>query len=215
MISALRVFGRAIGDTWFQMIGYAACNLVVLLGSLLILPGPPLLLGLFQVATSSATYNERPEVGELLRAARANAVQAWALAAIQLAGLLVLGVSVSFYYSLGAVWSLPLAMLSFVLAWTWLGVIMYASALYVRSEGGVLLAVRNAFVLFSHYPLFSSTVLLLGLLSLGVSLVAAPLLVLVTISLLVVLSTRATTWALRKEGVLPPETKPEERPMDV
>ena len=214
MRSAFRVFGRAIGDTWYQLIGYTACNIVVVLGSLLVIPAPPLLVGLFQVSTESARYNERPEVSALLRAARERFLDAWKLAAIALLGIFLLSVSVYFYAALGTTWALPLVALTFTLSWAWLGVIFYSSALLVRSERGVGIAIRNSLVVFSRYPVFSSTLLILCFFVFLLSIFVAPLFVLVTISFYVVLSTRATTWALRKEGLLPPETAPQEQPVE-
>ncbi|MBA2363503.1 MAG: hypothetical protein H0V86_08245 [Chloroflexia bacterium] len=214
MRSALRVFGRALGDTWYQLVGYTACNIVVVLGSLLVIPAPALLLGLFQVATESARYNERPEVSALLRAARRRFLAAWLLAAIELLGIFLLSVSVYFYAAIGTTWALPLVALTFTLSWAWLGVIFYSSALLVRSERGVGIAIRNSVVVFSRYPLFSTTLLFLCFLVLLLSIFVAPLFVLVTFSFYAVLATRATTWALRKEGLLPPETTPQELPVE-
>ncbi len=216
MISALRVFGRSVSDLWYQVIGYAFCNVTVLVGMLLVIPGPPLLLALLEVATESARYNERPEVTALLRAAWRNFLSAWRLAIAHLLGLLVVVVSLYFYGDFagrGAVWALPLVVLTLCIGWTWLGVMLFSGALLVRSERGALIAVRNGLVLFTHYPGFSSVLLALSVLTTLVSLVLTPLFILVTISFLAVLSTRATTWALREEGVLPPAVEPEEQPL--
>lgn len=213
MISALRVFGRSIGDLWYQMIGYAACNIVVVLGFLLVIPGPPLLLGLLHVATESSRYNERPEVTAMLQAARKEFLRAWQLTAIHIAGLIVIVLSFYFYIALQTSWALPLVLLTASILWSWVGMILYSGALLVRSERGALIAVRNGLVLFLHYPFFSTTLLVLAGFVLLVSIVLAPLLMLVTVSFLSVLATRATIWALRKEGVLPPESQPQEEPM--
>ncbi|MDQ3328008.1 MAG: hypothetical protein M3506_05760 [Chloroflexota bacterium] len=214
MRAAVRVFGRAIGDTWYQLVGYTACNIVVVLGSLLVIPAPALLVGLLQVSTESARYNERPEVSALLHAARARFFAAWRLAAVELLGVFLLGVSIYFYAAIGTTWALPLVALTFTLSWAWLGVIFYASALLVRSERGVWIAIRNSLVVFTRYPLFSTTLLFLSFLVFLLSLFVAPLFVLVTFSFYAVLATRATTWALRKEGLLPPETAPQEQPVE-
>lgn len=215
MISAIRVFGRSIGDTWYQLIGYATCNLVVFIGCLLVLPGPPLLLGLTQVATESSRYNERPEVGALLRAAWEQFFRAWQLYLIHIAGLAVIGLSFYFYIAIRAAWALPLVLLTASMLWAWVGMFLFSGALLVRSERGALIAVRNGLVLFFHYPLFSTTLVVLVSVLLISSILIAPLMLLVTISLVVVLSTRATTWALRQEGILPPETPPQEEPMNL
>lgn len=215
MISALRVFGRSIGDTWYQLIGYSACNLVVFVGCLLVLPGPPLLLGLTQVATESSRYNERPEIGALLHAAWAQFFRAWQLSLIHLTGLAVIALSFYFYVALRAAWALPLVLLTASMLWAWLGMLLFSGALLVRSDRGPLIAVRNGLVLFFHYPIFSTTLVVLVGVLLVSSILLAPLMLLVTISLVVVLSTRATTWALRKEGLLPPEAPPREEPMDL
>jgi uncharacterized membrane protein YesL len=214
-MAALRVFGRAVSDLWYQLIGYAICNMVVFVGLLLIVPGPPLLLGLLRISTESARYNERPEVAELLRAARRHFLPAWGLAAIHLAGLLVVVVSLLFYTNVEAFWAFPLTLLTVSIGWSWLGIILYSGALLVRSERGVLVAIRNGLVLFTHYPVFSTVLMLLALAVLLLSIVVPPLLALVTLSFLVVLATRATTWALRKEGILPPETAAQEQPMEL
>lgn len=213
MIPAFRVFGRSLADLWSQIIGYSMCNLVVLLGCVLVVPGPPLLLGLLHVATESSRYNERPEVTALLRAARTEFLRAWRLALVHLAALVVLSISLTFYAQIEQAWALPLVMLTLAIGWTWLGVMLYSGALLVRSERGALIAVRNGVVLFTHYPLFSSVILLLAGLALVLSLVVVPLLLLVTVSFLVVLATRATTWGLRQEGILPPVVEPKEQPL--
>jgi hypothetical protein len=217
MISALRVFGRSVGDLWYHIIGYAFCNLVVLLGLVLVIPGPPLLLALLDVATESGRYNERPEVSLLLNSARSRFLAAWRLALVLLLGLLVIGASLYFYGYLAGrnhVWALPLVLLTVCIGWTWLGVTLFSGALLVRSERGALIAIRNGLVLFTHYPFFSSVVLLIAIASTLISIVLAPLIMLVTLSFLAVLATRATAWALRKEGILPPPIdEPEEQPV--
>ena len=203
MIAALKVFWRSVGDTWFNLIGFGASNLVTAVLSILILPGPPMLFGLVRLAGETSVYRERPEVGELLRYAREHAVGAWKLAIAQVVLSLVIFLSFFFYLTARTTWSAPLALITGSVAWTWLGVLLYSIPLYLRSERGVAVALRNGLVAMLHYPFFSSTLIALLLIVFAVSVFIAPLLVLVTLSFYAVLANRATDWVLQREGLMP------------
>ncbi len=202
MIAALKIFFRSVGDIWFNLIGYATCNFVVAIGILLVLPGPPLMLALIQVTAESIPYAERPELGLLLQRAREHAIASWKLATVQLVVTLVIVVAFTFYYTLGTTWSVLLALLTASVGWTWLGVLLYSGALLLRSEGGTVMALRNALVAMLHHPFFTSTLVLLFLPFLVVSILAFPLLLLVTLSFYAILATRATNYVLQKEGLM-------------
>lgn len=236
MISALRVFFRSFGDLWFNLVGYAVCNLAAALSLLVVataalmaaeyvalrplliplalalaLAVPAMLLGLLQVAHDSLPYNERPELGQLLRRTRQVAARGWKLGLAYLVGTLVLFTSFWFYSRLQAAWALPLRLITGGVCWTWLGVMLYAGPLLLRSERGVRTALRNALVAMLHYPLFTSTLLLLTLPVLALSVVAFPIFALAGLAFLAILGTRATDWVLMKEGLMPePAPPPEE-----
>lgn len=204
MIAGSRVFFRALGDLWFNLIGFSTCNLLVFALSLLIIPAPPLWIGLLDVSRDSLPYRERPEVGMLLASAKTNFGRAWKLALLHLVGSVIFFGSFYFYFSAmnRAVWALPLAVVTGVICWTWLGVIMYSSPLLLRSTGGVIMALRNGLVVMVHYPLFTTTLFVLSIPVLIASILVPPLSVLVSVAFFAILGTRATNWVLEKEGII-------------
>lgn len=232
MRAALQLFFRSAADTWFHLIGYASCNLlatsgallgpllvmwaldtagaasaVIILGGLLtaVAFGPPLLLGLIQMTAQTMPYRERPELSLLTANARQLARPAWRLAAIQWPATLIIFLSLYFYVRLQSAWAAPLVIVISSLAWTWLGTLFFSSPLLLRSEtGSIRTSLRNGAVAMMRYPFFTSTLLVLSLLTLGISVALIPLLVLVTPAFLAVLRTRATTWVLEKEGIIQP-----------
>ena len=237
MISALRVFFRSIGDTWFNLVGYSVCNVVVAVGAILlpfliglgmdaigihplativvgillfVIVGAPLLIGLLHVTAESLVYNERPEVTLMLRHARSDASRAWMLLGLEVLGIAIVLTVVGFYLSVNATWAVPLSMVSIVIGWIWFGTIFLAGPMMVRSEKGALTALRNGFVAFSRYPFFTTTLLIMALLVGLMSILISPLIVLITLSFLSVLLNRATVWILQKEGLIPKSEYPED-----
>lgn len=228
MIAALKVYFRSVGDVWFNLIGYATCNLLVAACTVLLplvlavtlgsrvgvlavvagilcflVLGPPLLLGLVEVTAEALKYNERPEVPAMLDFARANAQRAWSLMLLQVLGSVILFFALIFYFQVKAAWALPLVIIVAMVTWTWLGMALYTAPFLLRSERGVLTALRNGLVAMLRYPFFSSTLIVLAILTLILSIVLFPFLVLITLSFFAILRTRATEWVLEKEGLMP------------
>jgi len=236
MIAAFKVFFRSVGDVWFSLIGYVACNLVVAAGvvflplgvlsifaglglnsGILLLTavvmvvgiGAPLVLGLVQVTMEALRYAERPEVLHLLQAARVNMAAAWKLATVQVLATLVIFGSLLFYLLQAQAWSLPLVVVTGAIAWTWLGMMIYMASLMLRANKSLRLGLRNSAVAVLRYPFFTATLIVLCAAVTLLSCVVVPLMALVTISLLVVVGVRATNWVLVQEGVLPDPSKVE------
>lgn len=202
MISAIKIFFRSLGDLWFNLIGFSVCNLLTFVGTIIIITAPPMWLSLLEVSRESLPYRERPEVGSLLYHAKENGVLSWKLAAFQIVGTVVFFLAFFFYLNTRAFWALPLTVITGIICWTWIGVLIYSGPLLLRSTSGVLVALRNGFVVMVHYPLFTSTLMVLCVPVLFLSIIVPPLFVLVTLSFLAILSTRATNWVLEKEGLV-------------
>ncbi len=202
MIAAFKVFFQTVSDVWFNLIGYSACNLIASVGMILLVPYAPLWHGLLTVAKEALPYNERPEIGTLLHDTRANFVTAWKLGALLIVGTGVIYAAFFFYLTRSSPWALPLVAVTGVIAWVWLGILLYAGPLYLRAPDRPLLAIRNALVATLHYPMFTLTLIVLTGIVLLISTFVFPLWFLITLSFLVVLMTKATNWVLVKEGIL-------------
>ncbi|MDQ3856691.1 MAG: hypothetical protein M3281_09910 [Chloroflexota bacterium] len=237
MTAALKVFFSAVGDLWFSLIGYMFCNLVTSVGVLIIpllaitflaplgidpfslavfalllmcLTGAPLMLGLVHTTSDALRYKERPEISLLLQRTREDMWQAWKLAAVQVTGSVIIFGSVIFYFFLGQTWSLPLAIIAAVAAWTWLGMLIFMAPLILRATQGVRLALRNSAVVVLHYPFFAGTLVILLAIVFVISCLIFPLWPLATLSLYSVVANRALQWALIQEGIIPAPTPPQD-----
>ncbi len=211
MIDALQVIRRAIVDLWEQAFLVIFCNLLWLFLVLLLIPGPPATLALFDLAQRIARKEHLLEFSDYLRAIKARFGLGWRWAAfnIPVVALILIDISV--------VPRMVSPSVAFVLQWLfivalalWLVVNWYALAfLFQQKEPSLRQALRNGGVLLLQNPLFTLVLVALTALLLGLSLILvivnllfAPMLV-ALISSHAVLNRLALFRAARQTGASP------------
>ncbi len=213
MIEALRVVAKTFRDLWDEMFNLVLMNLVTLVLIVLIVPGPPAWLALHAVAHRIANdYAIRWE--HYFSAFRQHFAKAWlyALASGTAIALIVLNF---WWYGAafgGQFWVQWVRGAWLAAALFWVVINFYIVPLYIeQTEKRWRIALRNALVVAGANPLFTLTLLAVGGLLMGVSLVFTPLFVFLGLSLWVLLSTeavvnRVNAWRRRMGLVVDEET---------
>jgi hypothetical protein len=184
MKNALQVLRRSIIDIWNHVFLVVFCSLVWLFLVLLIIPGPPATLALFDMAERIARREHLLELRDYLRAVRSRFGVGWRWAAINIPVLTILVIDIyAIPRMLGASVAVPVQWFFFVALALWLVVNWYALAfLFQQKELSVRQALRNGAVLLLQHPLFTLTLAMITVVLLGLS---AVLVVLVIVILLV------------------------------
>lgn len=184
MIDALRVIRSAVVDLWRHLALVAFCSLAWLFLSLLIIPGPPATLALFDMAERMASRQHLLEFRDYLRAVWAHFGVGWRWAAINIPVLAIFLIDIrAIPRMFEASIAVPVQWFFIVALALWLVVNWYALAfLFQQKEMSVRLALRNGAVLLLQHPLFTLilaaiTAVLLGLSAVLVVLIIAILLV--------------------------------------
>lgn len=157
MKSAFQVTRRAIVDLWDHAFLVIFCSLVWLFLFLLIIPGPPATLALFDMAERMARREHLLEFGDYLRAVRARFGAGWRWAAINIPVLAILLIDIrAIPRMLEASIAVPVQWFFVVALALWLVVNWYALAfLFQQKEMSVRQALRNGAVLLLQHPLFT------------------------------------------------------------
>lgn len=160
---AFRIVGLALGDTWQELWTLLIVQLLFLLATVLILPGPPAALALFFYGNRIA-HGELASERDFLSAIRIYWGPAWRWG---LANILVIGLLAGDHYLTGRVVTSPslvgfLQGLYLALLIAWLLLQLFALPfLFEQTQPRVLQALRNAAVFVGQNMLF---VLVFGLL---------------------------------------------------
>jgi uncharacterized membrane protein YesL len=170
MKASFSVIVRTLTELWESAFLSIFCSLMWLFLTLLIIPGPPATVAIYDIARRIVTHEPMMEFGDYLKAVKKNFGVGWRWAAINLPVLTVLLVDIrvlprllspslavpiqTFTYLILAIW----------LVLNWLGL----AFLFQQKEVSLIQALRNAGVLLLSHPfstliLVSITILLLWL----------------------------------------------------
>jgi uncharacterized membrane protein YesL len=157
MKNAFQVTRRAIIDLWDHAFLVIFCSLAWLFLFLLIIPGPPATLALFDMAERMARREHLMEFRDYLRAVRTRFGVGWRWAAINIPVLAILIIDIN---AIPRMFEAPVAVsvqLFFIMALAlWLVVNWFALAfLFQQKELSVRQALRNGAVLLLQHPLFT------------------------------------------------------------
>jgi hypothetical protein len=153
--AALGAVERALGDVWNHLFDVAAISVAWLLLVLLVVPGPPATLALFDAATRIHT-RETVTLGDYLRLVGRWFGPGWRWGAAMLAAGLIVAVDLRAAPEVFGAAALPFTLALALLAGVWLLIQFYALALLQRQESPSLrLAWRNAGVMLLTNPLYS------------------------------------------------------------
>lgn len=186
MKNALYVIRASIVDIWEHLVLVMACSLTWLVLVVLIIPGPPATVALFEMAERLARREPLLEWRDYLRAVRARFGLGWRWAAIVTPVVAILLIDI---LAMPRIFSptvaAPAQWFFIVTLALWLVVNWYALALlFQQKELSMRLALRNGAVLLLQHPLFTfvltavtALLLWLGVILVLVNLLFGPMLV--------------------------------------
>jgi uncharacterized membrane protein YesL len=170
MKESFSVILRALTELWENAFLSIFCSLVWLFLTLLIIPGPPATVAIYDIAGLIVTREPLIEFSDYLRAVKKNFGVGWRWAAINLPVLTVLLVDIRVVPSLfPPSIAVPIQTFTYFMLAVWLVLNWLALAfLFQQKEVSLIQALRNAGVLllshpFSSFILVSTTALLLWL----------------------------------------------------
>lgn len=186
MKNALQVLRASIVDIWEHLVLVMACSLTWLVLVVLIIPGPPATVALFEMAERLARREPLLEWRDYLRAVRARFGLGWRWAAIVAPVVAILLIDI---LAMPRIFSptvaAPAQWFFIVTLALWLVVNWYALALLFQQKAlSMRLALRNGAVLLLQHPLFTfvltavtALLLWLGVILVLVNLLFGPMLV--------------------------------------
>lgn len=171
MKSALRVVRSAIVDLWDSVFLVIFCSLVWLFLVLLIVPGPPATLALFDMAERIARHEHLLEFRDYLRAVWARFGVGWRWAAVNIPVLAILLIDIRVVpLMFEASVAVPVQWFFIGALALWLVVNWFALAfLFQQQEMSVRQALRNGAVLVLQHPLFTLAVVVITVILLWLS----------------------------------------------
>lgn len=193
MKNALRVVRAAIVDLWDSVFLMIFCNLVWLFLVLLIIPGPPATLALFDMAERFARHEHLLEFRDYLRAVGRRFGLSWRWAAINIPVLALLLIDIAVVPRMVSPSAALVFQWFFIFALAlWLVANWYALAfLFQQKEPSLRLALRNGAVLLFQNPLFTLVLVVITAVLIGLSLVLVIVNLLFAPMLVALISTHA------------------------
>lgn len=179
MKDALRAIRSAIVDLWDHIFLAILCSLVWLVMVLLIVPGPPATLALFDMAERIARREHLLELRDYLRSVWNRFGVGWRWGAVNMLVLAVLLIDILVVPRMVSASIAVPAQMFFLLALViWVVVNWYALAfLFQQKEPSLRQALRNGAVLLLQYPLFTLTLAAITAVLLGLSAVLVVLII--------------------------------------
>jgi uncharacterized membrane protein YesL len=173
MKNALRVVRSAIVDLWDSVFLVVFCSLVWLFLFLLVIPGPPATLALFDMADRIARREHLLEFRDYLRAVGQRFGLGWRWAAVNIPVVALLLIDISVVPRMVSPSGAILLQWFFIFALAlWLVTNWYALAfLFQQKEPSLRQALRNGAVLLLQNPLFTLVLAVITAVLIGLSLV--------------------------------------------
>lgn len=173
MKDALRVIRRAIIDLWDHVFLVVFCSLIWLFLFLLIIPGPPATLALFDMAERMARREHLLEFRDYLRAVWARFGVGWRWAAINIPVVAIILVDIyAIPRMVSAEAAVPIQMFFLLALAMWIVINWYALAfLFQQKEASVRQALRNGGVMLLQHPLFTLVLAVITAILLWLSLI--------------------------------------------
>lgn len=173
MKNALRVVRAAIVDLWDSVFLVVFCSLVWLFLVLLIIPGPPATLALFDMADRIARREHLLEFRDYLRAVWQRFGVGWRWGAVNLLVVAVVLIDIRVVPQMVSPTVAVYLQLFFTMALAlWIVVNWYALAfLFQQKEASLRQALRNGVVLLLQNPLFTLVLVVITAVLIGLSLV--------------------------------------------
>ena len=157
MKDALHIVRSALENLWDDAFMVIFCSLVWLFLTMLIIPGPPATVALFDISERIAKRDRLLEFRDYLRAVWRNFGVGWRWAAINIPVLLIVAVDIRVVPQMVSTsLAVPIQMAFYIALALWLIVNWYALAfLFQQEKSSVRQALRNGGVLLLRHPWFS------------------------------------------------------------
>jgi uncharacterized membrane protein YesL len=173
MKDALQVIRQAIVDLWDHVFLVVFCNLVWLFLVLLVIPGPPATLALFDMANRIARRDHLLEFRDYLRAIGQRFGLGWRWAGINIPVVAVFLIDIqAIPRMVSPEAAVPIQLLFLVALAVWIVINWYALAfLFQQKELSLRQALRNGGVLLLQHPLLTLCLVAITAILLGLSLI--------------------------------------------
>lgn len=193
MKNAFQIVRSAIVDLWDHVFLVIFCSLVWLFLVLLIVPGPPATLALFDMADRIARREHLLELRDYLRAVVKRFGVGWRWGAVNIVVVAIVLIDISMVPRMVSPTAAAYLQLFFVMALAlWIVVNWYALAfLFQQKEPSLRLALRNGAVLLLQYPFFTLVLAVITAVLIGLSLVVVIVNLLFGPMLVALISTQA------------------------
>lgn len=173
MKNALRVVRAAIVDLWDSVFLVVFCSLIWLFLALLIIPGPPATLALFDMADRIARREHLLEFRDYFRAVGLRFGLGWRWAAVNIPVVAIVLIDIRMVPRMFSPTVAAYLQIFFIMALAfWIVVNWYALAfLFQQKEPSLRQALRNGAVLLFQNPLFTLILVVITAVLIGLSLV--------------------------------------------
>lgn len=177
----------------------------------LVLLSSPAHYALAVMARKVAEY-ESVSVRDFLGAMRQHVRRAWLMGLVAVVGTALVLMNLSFYMTVGG-WGPALVPFFLLITAVWFLIVLYLFPMAVITEGGPLRVLRNSVIVIMRYPGLSIATGVMALLLIGLSSVLIIPWVIITMSALTALGTRAVRSAVRRDFNLPEEEPIADEPL--
>jgi len=194
--------GRVLKATYDELFMVVFLSIVWWVGTVLIITAAPTMIGVSRVANRLANYR-RVDSSFFWEAARSNFWRSWPIYLITVVVPIALAINIAFYSRLEGLWW------AFAVFWLWAFVFSLLAAQYTfalywqQDEPGLLLILRNAFLLAVRHPLYSFLMLIFHLTLIIIGAVLALPLFLLVPGMLALSANFATTGLLQEMDLAP------------
>jgi uncharacterized membrane protein YesL len=203
-MKAFPIMWRAIKAVYDELLLLVGLSVLWWVGTLLILPAAPATAGLHLVANRIANY-KRVDSGFFWEGARSQIARSWLLYGGNLLLLIAVVVNITFYLSGTAAWMQIVGVM-----WLWILLFLVVAGQYLfplfwqQDEPGLGLVARNAILLALRHPLYSILLLLFQIVIMGVSVVLAFPIFLLTPAFIAVIANVGLVALLQDMDLAPP-----------
>lgn len=202
-MKAFLVMGRSLKALYDELFLWVWLSVLWWIGTVLILPAAPVMVGLHMAANRVANY-KRVDSGFFYESARQYIGKGWLLYLLNL--LMVAGVifNVVFYFNNTAAWAQIVGII-----WIWVLLLLVMANQYFfplfwqQDEPSIKMILRNAFLLSIRYPLYTFLMLIFQILLIVISFVTVLPIFLLMPAAVVVSANFALVGALQEMGLAP------------
>jgi uncharacterized membrane protein YesL len=202
-MKAFLVMGRSLKALYDELFLWVWLSVLWWVGTVLIIPAAPVMLGLHMAANRVANY-KRVDSGFFYDSARQYIGRGWLLYALNLLMLAGVLFNIYFYLNSTAAWAQIVG-----IVWIWVLMLLSMASQYFfplfwqQDQPTIGMILRNAFLLSIRYPLYTFLMLIFQILLLVISIVTVLPIFLLMPAAIVVTANFSLVGALQEMGLAP------------